>query len=83
MNFCSSCRQDFGSVSAFDAHRIGKHAYTYPEGVAMEPMREDGRRCLRSSELTAAGWSQDGRRRWRQPASKKASLSFTHSRRAA
>lgn len=82
MNLCRACRQDFGSTSAFDAHRVGKHSYTYSEGVRMEPLREDGRRCLTRAELETAGWTQDGRGRWRQPL-KTGSLSFTHARRAA
>ena len=64
MNYCTSCDKDFTSVRAFDTHRVGKHAYTYTEGVAMEPMREDGRRCLRTDELCDAGIAQDARGRW-------------------
>lgn len=51
MNLCSSCGEDFGSVEAFDLHRVGTHDYTYSEGVSLQPMREDGRRCLWRSEL--------------------------------
>jgi hypothetical protein len=58
---------DFGSAGAFDAHRVGKHAYTYSEGIAMVPMREDGRRCLSVAEIREAGWGQDRFGRWRQP----------------
>lgn len=68
MNFCRSCKQDFGSVSAFDGHRTGKHAYTYVEGYDLEPRREDGRRCLDSAELEAKGWAVDAHGRWRTPA---------------
>lgn len=67
LNECGSCGEDFGSVSAFDAHRVGRHAYTHAEGLAMDPPREDGRRCLMPSELTGHDWSQDSRGRWRQP----------------
>ena len=66
-NGCSSCGEDFGSVTAFDGHRVGKHGYTYSEGVKMEPMREDGRRCLTRSELAAKGWARDRHLRWRTP----------------
>ena len=45
MNLCRSCREDFGSVAAFDAHRVGKHAYLYS---AEHP---DGRRCLSIEEI--------------------------------
>lgn len=67
MNLCRACREDFGSTSAFDAHRTGKHAYTYREGLAMDPSREDGRRCLDTEELERAGWHRDKQGRWRQP----------------
>jgi hypothetical protein len=75
VNFCRACRQDFGSVSAFDTHRTGKHAYTYLEGLDMDPSKEDGRRCLDEGELTALGWRRDNHGRWRQ-AAPKASVRF-------
>lgn len=64
MNFCRTCEQDFSSIAAFDKHRVGVHAYTYSEGVAMEPMRENGRRCLTTDELCASGFRQNVRGRW-------------------
>ena len=67
MNLCRSCGQDFASVSAFDLHRVGKHAITYAEGLRMQPAREDGRRCLDEDELGAAGMELDQRDRWRRP----------------
>jgi hypothetical protein len=67
VNLCRSCGQDFGSLSAFDAHRVGVHAYTYSQGAAMTPIREDGRRCLTIDELYAAGWHRDQHGRWRTP----------------
>ena len=67
MTLCTACGEDFGSVGAFDAHRVGKHAYDFAEGLDMEPPREDGRRCLDAGELVAAGWHKDKRGRWRQP----------------
>jgi hypothetical protein len=45
------CGENFGSVAAFDAHRVGVHEYTYSEGLQMNPPREDGRRCLSASEI--------------------------------
>lgn len=72
MNYCTACKQDFGSVSGFDAHRVGKHAYTYSEGIQMEPMREDGRRCLTSTEMAEKGWNLDSHHRWRLPSDEKA-----------
>ena len=64
MNVCGACGLDFSSVRSFDAHRVGKHAYTWREGLNMDPPREDGRRCLHRSELEAAGMAQDARGRW-------------------
>jgi hypothetical protein len=66
-NLCRSCNQDFASVSLFDAHRVGVHEYTYSEGVKMEPIREDGRRCLDTDELEARGWVLDKRGIWTDP----------------
>ena len=62
MNLCRSCRQDFGSVSAFDRHRVGRHAYTLSEGLELG--REDGRRCLDVDEMQATGMALDARGRW-------------------
>ena len=56
MNLCRKgasvgCGEDFGFVSAFDSHRVGRHDYTYSEGAAMDPPRDDGRRCLSAREM--------------------------------
>lgn len=67
MNYCRACKQDFGSVSAFDKHRTGTHAYTFPEGLHREPPDYDGRRCLETHELQAAGWTTGKDGRWRTP----------------
>lgn len=67
MNLCRACGEDFGSVGAFDAHRTGKHAYTFREGLALDPPLEDGRRCFDTDELREKGWARDSRGRWRQP----------------
>jgi hypothetical protein len=48
---CRACDQDFGSVKAFDMHRVGTHEYSYSEGLQMTPPREDGRRCLSEREI--------------------------------
>jgi hypothetical protein len=61
MNLCRACREDFGSLSAFDAHRIGRHEALW------SPEREDGRRCLDAGELSERGWHQDRHGRWRTP----------------
>ena len=55
-SFCASCGRDFSGDSMFDRHRVGKHAYTYSEGLALEPPREDGRRCLDAEEMRELGW---------------------------
>jgi hypothetical protein len=62
MNVCRSCREDFGSVSAFDRHRVGRHTYTFRE--KLELGRENGRRCLDTDELEAVGMALDARGRW-------------------
>lgn len=67
MNVCGACGLDFGSTSAFDKHRVGVHAYTLTQGLKMDPPREDGRHCLTTHELEAAGWAQDAHSRWRMP----------------
>jgi hypothetical protein len=64
MNLCRSCEQDFSSVRAFDKHRVGVHAFTYSEGLALDPPREDGRRCLRTDELEDAGFRLTASGRW-------------------
>jgi hypothetical protein len=68
LNLCSACGQDFGSISGFDSHRVGKHAHTTTEGLRMDPPREDGRRCLATWELEEKGWRSDYLGRWRMPA---------------
>jgi hypothetical protein len=68
VNLCRSCGQDFGSVELFDRHRVGTHAYTYTQGVAMTPVREDGRRCLSIAEMGFLGWQRGARGRWIDPA---------------
>ena len=67
MNYCTSCRRDFAAVRAFDAHRVGKHAYTYSEGLKLNPPREDGRRCLHQTEMVERGFAEDTRGRWVDP----------------
>jgi hypothetical protein len=67
VNLCRACGLDFGSVSAFDAHRVGKPAYMFAEGLDFSPPREDGRRCLDEFELRERGWTRDKFVRWRAP----------------
>lgn len=61
MNRCAVCGEDFASLSAFDDHRGGKHAYLYSEA------HPDGRRCLTVYELRSLGMRKDSRGRWRLP----------------
>lgn len=51
MNECVRCGLQFGSVSAFDRHRVGVYEYTFVQGLDMTPPREDGRRCLGADEM--------------------------------
>lgn len=64
MNLCRECNTDFGSVQAFDLHRVGKHAYTYSEGLKFDPPVEDGRRCLSESEMLERGLVKNQRGTW-------------------
>jgi hypothetical protein len=70
VNVCPTCGEDFGSVSAFDAHRVGKYPQHGPSeytGALADWAPEKGRRCLTVKELTERGWTRDGRERWRRP----------------
>jgi len=67
LNGCRECACDFTSLRLFDAHRVGVNAYTYSESVAMEPMREDGRRCLGADEMLERGWARNDKGRWFDP----------------
>lgn len=64
MNLCTACGLDFGSVSAFDKHRAGKHEYTFKEGLYRDPPVEDGRRCLDEDEMRAQGFALSARNLW-------------------
>ena len=70
MNECGTCGIDFASVTAFDRHRVGKHAFTHTQGLRMKPPREDGRRCLDTDEMAALGMAISGRGRWAIPGNK-------------
>jgi hypothetical protein len=58
MNICSACGEDFGGVVAFDAHRVGKHAYDY------SPQHPDGRRCLTEKEMREKKFKLNQRGQW-------------------
>lgn len=68
MNLCRTCDCNFASVESFDAHRVGTHDYTYSEGAAMNPPREDGRRCLSIDEMLDTGWDLDVKGEFHAPA---------------
>jgi hypothetical protein len=61
MNLCRTCGQDFGSLGAFDSHRVGSYAVDF----SLE--HPEGRRCLDVDELEALGWRRDRWGRWRTP----------------
>jgi hypothetical protein len=67
MTACCACGLHFSSVAAFDAHRIGEHAYTLEQGLLFDTPRSDGRRCLSRDEMSANGWAVDGRGRLVHP----------------
>jgi hypothetical protein len=67
-NVCRGCGLAFSSLEIFDRHRIGRHAYSYADGLNLDPALEDGRRCLDENEMLARGWVRDGRGRWTDPA---------------
>jgi hypothetical protein len=70
VNYCSTCGEDFGSVSAFAAHRVGQFLQTARSeytGAVEAWTPECGRRCLAIAEMLERGWMRDGRGRWRQP----------------
>ena len=54
MNLCRTCGEDFGSVRAFDAHRLGRHEYLYSDE------QPDGRRCLSVEEMLVQGFATPG-----------------------
>lgn len=74
MNLCVTCGLDFGSVSAFDAHRKGDYA------SVRSSTTPEGRYCLHESELAEAGWRKDNRGRWRQAITYDAILRIRKSR---
>jgi hypothetical protein len=61
VNLCRACGEDFASVTLFDAHRVGRHEYTW------SPEREDGRRCLSVEEMEEKGWTLNAQGRWFDP----------------
>jgi len=68
VNYCCTCNEDFGCVSAIDAHRVGKILQAGPaeysdrveKRLVPHPKDADwkpayGRRCLDTEEMLASG----------------------------
>lgn len=81
MNLCRACGQDFSSVGLFDRHRTGRHAYTFAEGLRMDPPVDDGRRCLDLSDMRSLWWEPNERGAWHDP-ERSAAVGETFRRRA-
>lgn len=64
MNVCTTCKEDFGSVSAFDAHRVGKYGKGEYPGSLIDWIPSQGRRCLRTDELAESGFMRNQLGRW-------------------
>ena len=59
MNECATCGENFGSIGAFDAHRIGNYLQKgRPEyvGSLEDWTSSKGRRCLAVVELVERGF---------------------------
>ena len=54
--YCTDCGRDFSGDRMFDRHRVGRHEYTFAQGMRKVPSREDGRRCLDADEMLERGW---------------------------
>lgn len=64
MNLCSGCKQDFASISAFDAHRVGDYGPGEFKGNLADWTRELGRRCRDIEELEGRGFVRNAHGRW-------------------
>jgi hypothetical protein len=72
MNLCTACGEDFGSLEAFDAHRVGSYPQRGPSefiGSIEEWTPEKGRRCLTVEEMESGSFRgrqfvRNGRGRW-------------------
>jgi hypothetical protein len=71
--FCTTCKENFTGLEAFDRHRVGTHEFTFQEGLRLDSPREDGRRCLDEEEMRARGWAKSVRGGWFDPARSPAS----------
>lgn len=72
MNLCTTCGEDFGSVEAFDAHRVGNYPQRGPseyEGAIEDWTPARGRRCLTVAEMESGAFQarqfvRNARGRW-------------------
>jgi len=67
MNACATCGENFGSVAAFDAHRVGKYLQTGTgeyDGPVEEWTPDKGRRCLTEAEMLASGFVRNDHGSW-------------------
>lgn len=69
-NYCTTCNKDFGSVRAFDRHRVGKYQYPYS---AEHP---DGRRCLSTDEMSRDEFVLNSRDLWTLESSLRSAQKF-------
>ena len=67
MNECTTCGEIFGSIGAFDAHRIGSYLQKgRPEyvGSLEDWTPSKGRRCLTVAELVERGFETNAFGAW-------------------
>jgi hypothetical protein len=72
VNLCTTCGEDFGSVEAFDAHRVGSYPQRGPseyEGSVEYWTPDKGRRCLTVAEMESGSFQgrqfvHNARKRW-------------------
>jgi hypothetical protein len=72
MNLCTTCGEDFGSLEAFDAHRVGSYPQRGPSeyrGPTEAWAPDKGRRCLTVDEMESGSFRarqfvRNGRGRW-------------------
>lgn len=60
---CPTCLEQFGSVQAFDRHRVG--SFASPDSP------QHSRRCLSVREMKSAGWTRNPKGQWLKPDSRR------------
>lgn len=61
---CPTCLEQFGSVRAFDRHRVGS--------FASPGTFQHHRRCLSPTEMLEAGWTRNPKGQWLAPDARRA-----------